>query len=168
MTIQIDKNKFQVMHFLVQNVHLCFDIQYIVKVIPLIEIKPVPGSPSYLAGLINVAGKSVPVIDLALRLGLKRTEDYTTATPMIICNDDSNEVGLIVDEILGLTIVDKSTLQMKNNFTDPESLFSAVVSIDARLALVLNMQQILSLHYIPENNNEQRDNTVNLAGFKYE
>jgi purine-binding chemotaxis protein CheW len=167
--MQAALNKFQVMHFLAQHVHLCFDIHYIVKVTSLVETKPVPGSPSYLAGLINYSGKSIPVIDLALRLGLKRTESYTTETPIIICNDDNHEVGLIVDEILGLAIVDTSSLQMKNNFADPESFFKAVAPIDSKLALVLNMQQVLSIQLIPGNNGSKRPiHTVNLAGFKYE
>lgn len=170
MTMQAAQTtKLQVMHFLVQNVHLCFEIQYIVKVLPMTELKQLPNSPHYFAGLINVAGKSIPVIDLALRLGLTRAEKYSLLTPIIICNDTSHEVGIIVDEILGLTIVDKTALQMQNSFSDPESLFRAVVSLDAKLALVLNMQQILSIDVTPGNKASSFDiNSVNLTGFKYE
>jgi purine-binding chemotaxis protein CheW len=169
MTMQTKQTKFEVIHFLVQNVHLCFEIQYIVKVLPLVQLKPVPDSPSYLAGLMNIESKSIPVIDLALRLGLKRREKYTLATPIIICNDNSQETGIIVDEILGLSVAEKSALQMQTKFADPESLFRGVITLDTKLALLLNMQQILSIGLGPNEQPTPHDiNSTNLTGFKYE
>jgi purine-binding chemotaxis protein CheW len=169
MTMQTSQMKLQMLHFLVQNVHLCFEIHYITKILPLVELKPVPGSPAFIAGLINISGKSILVIDLAIRLGLKRSEKYTLSTPIVICNDDSREIGIIVDEVLGLTVADSNTLQMKNNFSDPESLFIGVITLDSKLALVLNMHKILSVDLSTQSEPSSNEmNSINLSEFKYE
>lgn len=163
------RTRLQMLHFLVQRVHLCFEIHYISKILPLVELKQVPGSQNYVAGLIDINGKSILVIDLALRLGLQRSEKYKLSTPIIICNDDSREIGIIVDEILGLKSADKNALQMKNNFSDPESLFSGVIKLDTKLTLVLNMQKILSIDLSKQNESTSPNmGCVNLSEFKYE
>jgi purine-binding chemotaxis protein CheW len=169
MILLSSQTKLQMLHFLVKNVHLCFELHYINKILPLVELKPIPGSPPYMAGLMNIAGKSVLVIDLAIRLGLKRTKQYELSTPIILCNDHSRKIGIIVDEILGLSAADKNSLQMKNDFTDPESLFTGAIILDTKLALVLNVHKILSVDFSTQDKSSPNDMlSVNLSEFKYE
>jgi purine-binding chemotaxis protein CheW len=150
---ELTENKFQALHLLVQNIYLCFPIQFIVKVFPLTELKPIPGSPDYCIGLINIEENSFPVIDLALRLNLHRQELYTLSTPIILCHIDGYTAGIIVDDILGLTLIDKTLLQMQDSFDHSDSPFMGVISINSRSTLLLNMKKILS---------------INLTGFSYE
>jgi chemotaxis-related protein WspB len=169
MSIQLSSGtKLQMLHFLVQKVHLCFEIHYIMKILPLVELKAIPGAPPYITGLMNVAGNSIPVIDLALRLGLKRTKKYALSTPIILCDAVSQEAAVIVDEILGLCVADKNALQMKTNFNDPESLFTGVITLDTKLALVLNMNKILSIDLSTGKESSVKIPSINLSEFKYE
>jgi purine-binding chemotaxis protein CheW len=153
MAVNIAPNTNQLMHILVQGIHICLPIQYIVKVLPLVELKYIPKSADYCTGLMNLNGRSILVIDLAIRLHLKRTEKYHLATPIILCHEESREVGIIVDEIIGLIHVEDKNLQMQDQFTNKESPFKGTVTIDSKLALLLNMQKLLSIH---------------LTGFTYE
>ena len=68
MNLQAATNKLHILQILMQHIHLCIPLQYIIKVFPLMELKEIPGTPPYCAGLMNVRGESIPVIDLALRL----------------------------------------------------------------------------------------------------
>lgn len=169
MALQTASNTLKVLHFLVQNIHLCIPLQTIVKVLPLMELKPIPSAPSYCAGLMNIGGRSIPVIDLAMRLHLKRTNKYTLETSIILCNDNGHETGIIIDEILGLFQIDSKDLQLQTNFKEKESPFEGVINIDSHLALVLNIQNILSLNVMSEADHSHFDiNTINLTGFRYE
>jgi purine-binding chemotaxis protein CheW len=169
MTLQATSNKFQVLHFSVQKIHVCIPLQYIEKVLPLMELKRIPGTPNYCAGLMNISGISIPVIDLAIRLNLKRTDKYTLSTPIILCHERSREMGLITDEILGLIQVDNNSLQLQNNFNEKVSPFEGVINIDSHLALVLNIPYILSSNLTSGIDNSSFDiNTMNLTGFRYE
>src|SRR5579871_1770841 len=103
---EIERPKLQVLHFLVSNVRMCIDLKYIKKVLPLVQLERIPGSPVYLVGLLNLAGKSIPVIDLAMRLGLHRHQAYTIDMPILICFDNEHEVGFIIDKVLGLATID--------------------------------------------------------------
>lgn len=137
------KSKFQVLRFQVQKVRMCMDLDYVKKVLPLIQLETVPSSPTYLTGLMNLAGKSIPVIDLALRLGLKRNELYTLDNQILLCSDGTNEIGLIVDNVIGLANVSEEELQMRSDFDN--SPFIAAVTLENELSLFLNMSEIIAI-----------------------
>ncbi|MBV8801488.1 MAG: chemotaxis protein CheW [Gammaproteobacteria bacterium] len=169
MSLQVAPDTSQILHFLVQKIHLCIPLEFIVKVLPLMELKYIPNTPHYCAGLMNISGTSIPVIDLALRLHLKRVDKYTLSTSIILCSDGTHELGIIIDDILGLAHIDNNNLQLQENFNEKNCPFKGVISIDSHLALVLNMENILAFHLMTEIDNSTFDiNTVNLTGFKYE
>lgn len=140
----IPQTKLQIIHFTVENVHLCIDLQFINKIIILPMLKSVPGCPNYLAGLLNMASKSIPVIDLAIRLGLHRRKKYSLETPILICSYSDRETGLIVDSIGGLKLIAEGILQMRDEFNDPHLPFHGVLPIDGQLALLIDMKRILT------------------------
>lgn len=142
------KPKLQVLHFLLQNVRFCIDIQHLEKVLPLVLIETIPNSPPYIVGLMNLAGKSVPVIDLAIRLGLQRTESYSLNTPILLCTVNGKTAGLIIDYIIGLADIEPRAIQMHEEFDKSHSPFQYSISLETEVALLVNAEYILdfSLH----------------------
>ncbi len=136
------KYKLQVLHFLLQNVRFCMDVQYIEKILPLVFLETVPNSPAYLAGLMNLTGKSIPVIDLAMRLGFTPNKPYRLTTPILLCTDGA-QAGLIIDEVLGLADVEEEIMQMREEFNNASSLFIAAIALDTGVSLLINMERIL-------------------------
>lgn len=63
---------------------------------------PIPNSPSYVLGIINLRGEVVPIIDLRKRFGLK-TVPYDTHTVVIVVRleqeDKKRTIGLVVDAV---------------------------------------------------------------------
>jgi purine-binding chemotaxis protein CheW len=130
--------KFHALHFITQNVRICLDINYIRKVLLLAMLEPMPSGPDYLAGLLNIAGESIPVCDLAMCMGLQRKDAYSIDTPMLICTTGTAKTGLLVDKILGITELHKRELQMQTDFDPASSPFQAIATIDAELSLLIN------------------------------
>lgn len=73
------------------------DIRRIKEVIRPQKITPVPKSPAFIEGVINLRGMVVPVIDLRKRFGFVRPSDDRRAR-IIICVVDRKSIGLLVDE----------------------------------------------------------------------
>ncbi|HEX6589759.1 MAG TPA: chemotaxis protein CheW [Longimicrobiales bacterium] len=71
------------------------------EVLPVPELAPVPMTPDWMAGIADVRGEVVPVVDVGLRL---RREPASRAGRIVLTRpDESGErVGLIVDAIAGL------------------------------------------------------------------
>lgn len=150
MQTSIIEPKIQVLHMTIQNIRVCIDLQYVNKVLPLVLLEPIPGSPSYVAGLMNLAGKSILVIDLLMRLGLNRDKPYSLDTPILLCSDECHQCGIIVDKIIELENVDTSALQMQEAFDKPNSPFIAVVILKFESSLLINIKHVFKINLLQE------------------
>ncbi|MBK9261322.1 MAG: purine-binding chemotaxis protein CheW [Polyangiaceae bacterium] len=56
----------------------------------------VPGSPAYVAGIIQIRGRVVPVVDMRIRFGLPRAEP-TMDSRVVVVESGERTVGLLVD-----------------------------------------------------------------------
>jgi chemotaxis-related protein WspB len=72
----------------------------VVEVLPLVSIRPLPNAPSGVAGLIDLRGTPVPVLDLA-QLTLGRTTRSRLSTRIVVVRDGTNGrvrlTGLLVE-----------------------------------------------------------------------
>ncbi len=141
---------FTVLHFLVQNIHACIELTAIKRVLPLSAVEAVPGSPAYVVGLMNLAGQSIPIIDLSLRMGMPRHKPYSLNNPILLCHHQHQQAGIVVDEILDLADIDESELQMRHDFAKKESPFIAIAPLNNTLSLLLNIKRIISISLTAE------------------
>lgn len=75
--------------------------------IPLLQVRelisvpdttPIPYSPKYFKGIMNLRGQVISVIDLRLKLGVKATDDQSECA-VVIVEFEGFRLGLIVDSI---------------------------------------------------------------------
>lgn len=96
----------------------------------VVEITPVPQTPFFVAGVMNLRGKVIPVIDLRLKFGFDSTP-HTRHTCIIVIEGTKGEFGAIVDAVTG--VVDFSVSQI-----EPAPTLGA----DARLGFIMGMAKI--------------------------
>ena len=84
--------------FVIGNESYGIDIFRVNEIIRLREITPIPRSESHIRGLVNLRGKTIPVVDLAVRLSLN-TDGDTDNTRIIVVDTEQGHVGIIVDEV---------------------------------------------------------------------
>lgn len=72
------------------------------EIIGTMPITPVPQTPKFVKGVVNLRGKVIPVIDLRLRFGISAV-DYTERTCIIVVeiNEEMETIimGLVVDSV---------------------------------------------------------------------
>jgi purine-binding chemotaxis protein CheW len=74
------------------------DIFRVSEIIRMREITPIPRSENYVRGLVNLRGKTIPVVDLRVRLCLE-TKEETENSRIIVVESDHGQVGMIVDAV---------------------------------------------------------------------
>jgi chemotaxis-related protein WspB len=62
------------------------DVNWIVELVPKVELRSVPHAPPYLSGLLGYRGSVLPVIDFAVLLGLEPCQDRLS-TRIILVSD---------------------------------------------------------------------------------
>jgi len=78
--------------------YYALDIMCIREIIRPVSITPVPKSPPFIDGIINLRKTVIPVVDLRRRFDLPVTEQDRLQR-MIICAVEGRMIGLIVNEV---------------------------------------------------------------------
>ncbi len=80
------------------------------EIIKMREIVPIPGAPSFIAGILNVRGQIVIVVDLEKRFSLRR-EHETAPQHIIIVEVENTVFGILVDEVTGVLRVPLTSIK---------------------------------------------------------
>ena len=74
------------------------DIFRVNEIIRLREITSIPKTDAHVRGLVNLRGKTIPVLDLRARFNLAQGEE-TENTRIIVVESDGGNVGIVVDAV---------------------------------------------------------------------
>jgi purine-binding chemotaxis protein CheW len=77
---------------------------------PLREITPLPCTPGFLRGLVNIRGRLVPVVDLKKFFGLPE-QGITDLHRVLLLRTPDIELGLLADTVEGVHPVDIDAIQ---------------------------------------------------------
>jgi purine-binding chemotaxis protein CheW len=75
------------------------------------EITPVPRTPSYIKGVMNLRGRIVPVVNLRTKFSLPE-QAFTRDTCIVVIESDFNQIGMIVDAV-------KEVIDLKTSDIEP-------------------------------------------------
>ena len=80
------------------------------EIIGMVDVTPLPRTPEFVRGVINLRGKIIPVVDLRLKFGMAAAP-YTHETCIVVVEVDrdaetSMQVGCIVDTVSEVLTVD--------------------------------------------------------------
>jgi purine-binding chemotaxis protein CheW len=74
------------------------EIRYVTEIVGIQTITQIPELPGYVKGIINLRGKIIPVMDVALRFK-KEPREYNDRTCIIVVDINELSIGLIVDSV---------------------------------------------------------------------
>lgn len=88
----------EIVSFHLGEQEFCIDIMAIREIRGWAPVTPMPHTPPYVLGLINLRGAVIPVIDMACRLGMKMTEP-SERSAIIVTDINGKLVGLLVEQV---------------------------------------------------------------------
>lgn len=127
------------------------DIMAIREIRAWTQTTRLPHVPAYVAGVINLRGTVLPVVDLAARLGWEATMP-TPRHAIIVTQLGAKSCGLIVDAVSDIVALGADTLQQPpSTSSDPiVNFLEGLVAIDERMVMVLNLAALAEDHQAGE------------------
>ncbi len=125
----------EVVTFTLGDEFYALETQHVSEVIRVGDITPVPGAPSFLAGVINLRGEIVAVVDLRPLLGLG-PRAVTDLSRILVLGDERIEFALLVDstqEVLRLRY--DSILEPPGELAGTARPYLRGVTVDALIVL---------------------------------
>lgn len=100
----------EVLEFRLARETYAVETRYVVEVYPLKDLTPVPCTPPFILGIVNVRGRLTAVIDIKKFFGLPE-QGLTDLHRVILVRGDDLEFGLLADVMLGVRSIALDTLQ---------------------------------------------------------
>lgn len=125
--------------------------EYGVDILKVQEIKgysaitPIPNTPPYVKGVMNLRGTIIPVVDLRSKLGMAAAE-YTPFTVIVVVKVGSKTMGLVVDAVSDVLSIPGTSLQPTPDFgAQVDAAFiSGLSRAGDKLVVLLDLDRVLA------------------------
>ncbi|HEY0924827.1 MULTISPECIES: chemotaxis protein CheW [Rheinheimera] len=121
------------------------NVMQVQEVLRYTEIAPVPGSPDYVLGIINLRGNVVTVIDTRTRFGLEPA-DITDNSRIVIIEAEKQVIGILVDSVAEVVYLKQSEVDTAPNVGTEESarFIQGVSNREGELLILVDLNKLLS------------------------
>jgi purine-binding chemotaxis protein CheW len=99
-----------ILEFLLAYETYGIELSFVRETRPLRDLTPIPGTPPFVLGVINVRGQILSVIDLKKFFDLPE-KGLTDLNKVIIVHDDGMEFGILADAVCGVRSIPLAELQ---------------------------------------------------------
>ena len=121
------------------------EIAYVTEIIGIQTITQIPELPEYVKGIINLRGKIIPVMDVALRFK-KEPREYNDRTCVIVVDFSDLSIGLIVDSVSEVVTIPEEDIvnppQMNKGLSN--RYVKSIGKIGNDVKLLLNCEKLLT------------------------
>ncbi len=146
-------DELSVVEFLLAPERYAVEQQFADEVMLLKDLTPIPGVPDFVAGITNIRGKILSVLNLKILLGIT-SKGITELNRIIILKNSKMEFGILTDSILGTRILPSGHLARKpETLQGPTSGYVKGITADGMI--LLDCERMLSAKAITINQKQK-------------
>lgn len=134
------------------------------EIIGMMDITPVPRTPDFIKGVINLRGKIIPIMDLRIKFGMT-PQEYNERTCIIVVEIDlkgsQKLIGVVVDMVSEVVTVSQEQIEPPPEYgTNSEHNFIlGIGKIKDRVVIILDIDEV----FLCEEILKMLDNTQQLV-----
>ena len=105
----------------------------------------IANAPSFIKGVVNLRGVSVPVVDLRLKLGCEKAE-YNGFTVVIVLNVRGRVVGAVVDSVSDVIELGGEQIRPapEMNTSVDTTFITGIASVAERMLILMDIEALMS------------------------
>ena len=136
--------------FILEGEEYGIGILKVKEIIGLMPITPVPQTPHFVKGVINLRGKVIPVVDLRLKFGMQ-SAGYSERTCIIVVETlteaGSGMIGSVVDSVSEVIQVKSEDIEEPPSFGSrlKTDYILGMAKMDGKVKILLDIDKVLVL-----------------------
>jgi len=144
-TIDLSAEPQEYIAFHVGGQSYCIDIMSVKEIRGWTPATPLPDSPSFVQGVINLRGAVLPVLDLADRLGLP-VKEPTARHAIIVVQNGDQLIGLLVEAVSKILMLSPASIQSPPEIAADASrgFIKGIVATENEVISVLVIKNLLA------------------------
>ena len=130
--------------FRIGEQEFCVDIMSVREIRGWVPATPLPRSPPFVRGVINLRGAVLPILDLAARLGLPPPEP-TARHVIIVAQIGTQVIGVLVDAVSDIITVNESIVQPPPELGSDRvrAFVQGLLAIDSRMVSLISLDRVM-------------------------
>jgi purine-binding chemotaxis protein CheW len=135
--------------FVLDNEEYGIEILRVREIIGIMEITPVPQTPDYVKGIINLRGKVIPVIDQRIKFSMPEVEQ-TKETCVIVVEVKKSLIGILVDSVSEVIDIGREEIEVTPQFGQEidTQFIMGLGKTKGKLIILLDIEKVLSTKVI--------------------
>ena len=127
--------------------HFAFSVDSVTGIIRWREVTPLPTQSSHLLGLANLRGRTLPISDLRVRLGIP-SEVATEDGYVIVTENELGSVGFLVDDVAEVITITETDIQegVSESNSVLSSMVRGIVNLDNTLISIVDMNSLIGVN----------------------
>jgi len=138
----------QLLTFVVAGEEFGVDILRVQEIRGWSRPMPLPRTPSYIRGVINIRGDIVPIADLRERLGLESLVPGPTTVIVVVRVEHASHnrtMGFVVDAMSDVTTIERDAVKPPPDLAEPggtASMASGIALVEQRMITILDVDRV--------------------------
>lgn len=136
--------------FVLDNEYYGIPILKVNEIIGLMEVTPIPRTPSFMKGVINLRGKIIPVMDLRLKFEMPERA-YDEQTCIIIVEipiqGHKNFIGIVVDKVAEVVNVYQADVELPPQYgqeSENNGFLTGIGKVKGKVVMLLDIEAIIN------------------------
>lgn len=135
--------------FLLNQEYYGIPILKVNEIIGLMNITPIPHTPDYMKGIINLRGKIIPVMDLRVKFSMSEHK-YDEQTCIIIVEipiqGQNNFIGIIVDKVAEVVSINSLNIELPPQYgqENENNFLTGVGKVKDKVIMLLEIEAIIN------------------------
>ena len=147
--MEADEQQNQCVTFFVAGEEYALGIREVKEIVEFKALTKVPSAPTAVRGVVNLRGRVVPVVDLAVQFGLSETKITRRACVVMVeaSRDGALSImGILADAVSQVMEVPVASVQAPPKFGTEENAayLKGVASIGEKFLLILDLPRVLA------------------------
>jgi len=143
-SMQTDADNRELIAFRVGRQEFCINVMMVREIRGWTAATALPRSPRYVKGVINLRGAVLPIVDLAVRLGLPGTEP-TARNVIIVVMIGHQQIGLLVDAVSDILTTNDNNIQPSPDVSSDlvKTFVKGLLPVDGRMISLIGLDNVL-------------------------
>ena len=143
----VEKQEF--LAFTLGREEYCIDILKVQEIRGYETVTPIPNTPAFMKGVVNLRGLIVPIIDLRIKLQLE-TVTYDQFTVVIILSICGRIVGVVVDSVSDVIALAADEIKQAPQLgaAIKTDYINGLVTLDERMLIIIDIEKLATMEEI--------------------
>ncbi len=138
----MNRNK-KLLVFTLSGLSCALALDEVEKILPAVEVNPVPRAPEFVMGIIKVQGRILPVLDIRSRFHLPQAE-VDLSDHFILARARNLPVAILVDNVLGLRELDEAEIVTPDELFPKMELLNGVAGLPDGIIYIYDLAKLVS------------------------